>query len=488
MYIFENAFRNVLRNKGRNTLVGAIILAVIVTTVIALMISTTASGIIDDYKGRFSSEVQIKPNMQKVRDEAMKNSTNGMVRMTMPTLSAEEYIAYGESEYLAGSLYTASAGVVSDNLTSIDGELGGGNGVMITRMGGMPGEENGVQPKEFMMSLQGNKFSEFEDGTRALSSGEMPDAIDECLVSSELAELNNIKIGDTFTFSGEVSNLKEGIVQPTSYTLTVVGTYYDLTEEYGTAAQQNAYTNRRNEILTTYDTVAQEFVAGMNGIRIEGAFYLKEPGMLDAFTSELRNKGLAEVFDATTDTATYEKIVGPVEGLKGISVTFMIVVLVFGGIIIALLSSIAIRERKYEIGVLRAMGMKKLKVALGLWTEMIIVTCACLVIGLGIGSAAAQPVTNTLLEGQIQAAEQAQVQSQSPYGGMGGMMMGSGGGMLSGTANTNAEPLSELDVSLDLNTTLEITGIALSLATLAALISISRITKYEPIKILMERN
>ncbi|WP_438940338.1 hypothetical protein [Lacrimispora defluvii] len=26
------------------------------------------------------------------------------------------------------------------------------------------------------------------------------------------------------------------------------------------------------------------------------------------------------------------------------------------------------RERKYEIGVLRAMGMKKGKVALGLWT------------------------------------------------------------------------------------------------------------------------
>jgi len=51
--------------------------------------------------------------------------------------------------------------------------------------------------------------------------------------------------------------------------------------------------------------------------------------------------------------AGYQKVVGPVEGLKKISLTFMIIVLIFGAMILMLLSSIAIRERKYEIGVLR---------------------------------------------------------------------------------------------------------------------------------------
>jgi putative ABC transport system permease protein len=478
MYILENAFRNVLRNRGRNILIGAIIFAVIVTTVIALMINNTTSGIINDYKSRFGAEVRLEPNMQKVRDEAMANSTNGLVKMIMPSIPPEQYIAFGESEYLQGSIFTASAGVTSDNIQSIDAELGGGSGMMM--MGGGPGDASANTPMEYMMSLQGNSLSEFDTGTRELASGEMPDELNECIVSADLAELNDIQIGDNFSFTGEIRNMEEGIFLPTSYTLTVVGTYYDVTDEYTEGGMQNAFTNRRNEILTTYDTVAQEIQPDLSGIKIGATYFLKEPGMLDAFAEEVYSKGLAETFDVTTDEAAYNKIVGPVEGLRGISVTFMIVVLVFGGSIIALLSSIAIRERKYEIGVLRAMGMKIRKVALGLWVEMLIITFVCLAVGLGFGKLAAQPIANTMLAGQIEAVEASEEEQSS-----GAMMMMP---PQSSSSSADAEPLSNIDISMGLETTLQIMGIALLLATLAGLVSISRITKYEPIKILMERN
>ena len=193
-------------------------------------------------------------------------------------------------------------------------------------------------------------------------------------------------------------------------------------------------------------------------------------------------KGLDPIFDVTTDEAGYSKIIGPVEGLKSISITFMIIVLVFGGIIIALLSSIAIRERKYEVGVLRAMGMKKHQVALGLWSEMLLITSLCLVLGLAAGTLVAQPITNVLLAKQIEAAT-ASSSSQIPGAG-GAVMIGVGGT----TSNTSAQPLENIDITLGLSTTLQIMGIALLLASLAGLVSISKITKYEPIKILMERN
>lgn len=479
MYILENAFRNLLRNRGRNLLIGAIIFAVIVTTVIALMINSTTSGIINDYKSRFGAEIRLQPNMQKIQEEARSKSTNGMVRITVPTIPAEQYIAFGESEYLQGSIYTSSAGVICDEITSVDAKLGGGSGMMM--MGGGPGTATENTPMKFMMSLQGNKLSEFEAGTRKLASGKMPDALNECIVSTDLAELNGIQIGDTFSFTGELRNMEKGVFLPTSYTLTVVGIYYDLTDEYAEGGVQNAFTNRRNEILTTYDTVAQEIQPDMNGIKIEAKYYLKEPGMLDAFAEEVYSKGLARTFDVAADEASYNKIVGPVEGLKGIAITFMIVVLIFGGIIIVLLSSIAIRERKYEIGVLRAMGMKKHKVAFGLWAEMLMITLVCLTLGLGIGSLAAQPITNTLLAGQIEASQAAEAQQQA--GGMVMMMRPQ-----NSSGSTDVEPLSSIDISLGLDTTFQIAGIALLLASLAGLMSISRITKYEPIKILMERN
>ncbi|AQT83490.1 hypothetical protein B1222_02040 [Paenibacillus larvae subsp. pulvifaciens] len=152
-----------------------------------------------------------------------------------------------------------------------------------------------------------------------------------------------------------------------------------------------------------------------------------------------------------------------------------------GAVILILLSSIAIRERKYEIGVLRAIGMKKRKVALGLWTEMIVITCICLVIGIGVGASITQPVTNSLLAGQI---ENAKAADNSAAQGKAVVVAGTGGNSL----NNSIKLLEELNVSLEMDTLMEIIGISLLLASIAGITAISRITKYEPIKILMERN
>jgi len=95
-------------------------------------------------------------------------------------------------------------------------------------------------------------------------------------------------------------------------------------------------------------------------------------------------------------------MIAPIEKLQDISLTFLLVVLLFGAAIMILLSVIAIRERKYEIGVLRAMGMKKKKIALCLWIETIIITCICYVIGMIAGTLLAAPVSNALWTGDEQ--------------------------------------------------------------------------------------
>ncbi|MDF2837666.1 MAG: hypothetical protein K0Q63_3306, partial [Paenibacillus sp.] len=309
MYIVTNALRNVMRNRGRNALIGAIILAVIVTSVVALMISNTASGIIEDYKGRFGAEVRLQPNMEKVRAEAMAGSKDGRVMITVPSIPPEQYIAFGESDQLQSSRFMASTGVNSESMTVVDEELGRGNGMMMMGGPGMAGN-NANAPMSFMMSLWGNKLTEFEEGTRELAEGKLPEQLNEAMISTELAETSGIAVGDKLSLYGELSNMPEGKREGTSYELTVVGTYYDATEPYADGAARNAYTNRRNEILTTYETVIQQLKPEMNGIRIEATYYLKEPGLLEAFAAEVYAKGLSETFDVTTDEASYNKIVG----------------------------------------------------------------------------------------------------------------------------------------------------------------------------------
>jgi putative ABC transport system permease protein len=225
---------------------------------------------------------------------------------------------------------------------------------------------------------------------------------------------------------------------------------------------------RQNEVLTVSET--------MPGASVTARYYLNHPSDLDAFEQELREKGLHEIFDVNTDENIYNAIVGPIEGMRGIVMTFMIVVLILGAIILILLSSIAIRERKYEIGVLRAMGMKKAKVALGLWFEMIIITSFCLAIGIFAGSLVAQPISNELLAQQEENVQNIQDNFFA------------GRDIASASRVVNDDPITEINVLLGIDTILQLMLISLLLASLAAFAAISRITKYEPIKILMERN
>ncbi|MCL2365532.1 MAG: ABC transporter permease [Oscillospiraceae bacterium] len=172
--------------------------------------------------------------------------------------------------------------------------------------------------------------------------------------------------------------------------------------------------------------------------------------MLESFEMELRQKGLPENYAVISEASTFENVAGHLENLQNLTRTFLIIVLVLGAFIMALLSVISIRERKYEIGVLRAMGMKKKTVALGIWIEILAITCVCFVLGMGAGSLLSQPVSDVILAGQTDAIN--------------------------------------VHVSVSARTAMQILGVSVLLASIAGMISISRITQCEPIKILMERN
>jgi len=464
MYIFGNALKNVLRNRGRNILLAAIIFAIIVTTVVTLMINNTTSGIIDDYKTRFGSQVNISPDIEKFREDGNMPSAGGA--MKLPSVTAQQSIDFADSDYIKEYVMQIMIGVASENLKGKDEGSGGFNPIT--------GDDNKSISAQFYMK---NVFFDFDEGFRGIEdgNGRMVENDNECLVSEVFAELNDLSVGDKIMLYASLHD-NDGEYRRISYDFILVGIYYDLTEEY--AGIQVPMTNRRNEILTTTDTILATVGEGESGFSVISTYFLKNPSMLKDFETEIREKGLSEYLKVSTDEKGYDSIVAPVEGLKSMSVTFMIIVLVLGAIILILLSTIAIRERKYEIGVLRAMGMKKSRVALGIWFEIIAITCVCLCIGLVVGTLIAQPVSDMLLAGQVEAAKAS--------GGLPGGAIASAdaSSLLAGSMTT----LDELNVSLSLNTIFEIIVIALTLASVAGLAVISKITKYEPIKILMERN
>jgi len=203
---------------------------------------------------------------------------------------------------------------------------------------------------------------------------------------------------------------------------------------------------------------------------VDAVYYLKRPDMLAEFEAELRGKGLPDDYAVRTDESAFDSVAGQVESLNNLALTFLIIVLVLGAVIILLMSVITVRERKYEIGVLRAIGMKKNKVALGLWTEIIIITCICFALGIGAGTVLSQPVSDAIMTGQAKSADTGSTS------------------LADRLSAAEIEQNKNISVSVSKVTALEIFAISILLASVAGIASVSRITKYEPIKILMERN
>ena len=456
MYILQNALKNVVRNKGRNLLLGAIILAIIVTTVVSLIINTASEAIIEDYKAQFGTRIYINPDTSRVSVMSGAQGTQ-----TVPL--RDVYAAIADSEYLLSADLSCQVPSVSDTLIGL-GEAPVGGAVPVTPGGGSAGRFPTMNVKGYSNLEQ---LDDFREGYRGITSGVFPFNNNECIISEDFAELNNIEIGD-------IIGIAQGMVTDNPLSLKVVGIYFDFTSNmFGAALDAPAAINVRNDIITNYETA---FTYGKTDPRVDTAAYtLKNPELLSAFESEARAAGLSYDYKVTIDEEAYSKIIGPALGMAKITLAFMIVVLILGGLILILLATLSIRERKYEIGVLRAMGMKKHKVAIGLVFESLAITAVCLIIGLGVGAAVAQPVSDMLLQEQIAVAE------QSDNSGTGMYFAGTQG-------DTNAKPLTALDVSLNLKVVALIILISLVLVIISSVTGISNITKYEPIKILMERN
>mgnify|MGYP002323903885 CR=1 FL=1 len=87
----------------------------------------------------------------------------------------------------------------------------------------------------------------------------------------------------------------------------------------------------------------------------------------------------------------HESSLVPLDNLAKFALTLLIVVLAVGAVVLNLFN---ICERKYEVGVLTAIGVKKVKVAAQFAIELLIVTMCG--IALGVAGGASVPVSNQL--------------------------------------------------------------------------------------------
>lgn len=184
----------------------------------------------------------------------------------------------------------------------------------------------------------------------------------------------------------------------------------------------------------------------------------------------------------SADVATYEEGLKPLENLKSFATTFLYLMLGIGAIVLIVISVISIRDRKYEIGALAAMGLKKLKLSLMFMIEVLVITLVAIVIGAGVGSAVSVPVTGTLLSAQVEQQTTQQQQPQAP-----GTQQAPGSDLVD-ASKVKYVSADDIGFSVDIFVILKMLGIGVVLAIVSGFTSILFILRYDPKQILASRD
>lgn len=512
MYIFKNALKNVTRIKGRSILIGIVVLIIATSSCLALSIKNSASSLVESYKNENEIEAKITLDRVKMRDDMKNKSSSGDTKpnpvefmANISEIDMNMVKDYGNSEYVKSYTYSANTNLNANGIEKVTMEESSNN-VNIPQDIGRGRIGNGGSSKntgDFQIVGYGdlNSMTEFLDSSYKITYGEIFDTTSSenlCLISNELAENNELKVGDSIT-----------LVNPNDETKTVEfkikGIYEDNTE----STEFTMFSNAANKILTTY-TALNNFVSLSEDTEnkivttTDATFILQNESSIEPFLEELQNKGLSEYYTLTTNVDTINESIKPLENLDNFAIIFFIVVLVIGGVILVIVNMINIRERKYEIGVLRAIGMKKKSVLLQFITESFIVTFTSIVIGIVIGSLISVPTANVLLKNEIESKQSKENKISENFGMNQGIILEmpqNRGGTFSGTPDNkmdkkdirdtfanNANYIDKINAVINIKTVGELILIGLALTLMSSSISMIFISRYTPLKILSNRS
>ncbi|MBR6502144.1 MAG: ABC transporter permease [Clostridia bacterium] len=556
MYIIKNALRSISRAKGRNILIGIIALAIAVSACVALSIRESAQKAREDTLSLMNITAQIsvdrssmmkgdKGNFdpssgQRPSFDSMKEMLQGSSELTL-----DEYEIYAKAQSVKSTYYSLSATLdATGDLEPIDtkGTFDKGNrGDSATSDESsrpqMPGGFGGGNfDFKGMMGAQGDftvvgyssdeAMTDFISGNKAIVDGVVFDqntTENNCIISDELATYNNLEVGSEITLANP-NNTDE------TFSFKIVGIYtINATENSNFMGGFSTATDSANQILTSYEALkaicdtssesAEEVTDENSGLTtstaVQGSlnytYVFAKVEDYEAFADEAKALGLDDKYTvSSSDVKEFEDSLVPLENLSTTAGWFLLIVFIIGAVILIVINMFNIRERKYEIGVLTAIGMKKWKVATQFVTELFVITLAAIIIGAGIGAAVSVPVTNTLLEAQIESNQEAQNDREqgfgrNPMGDFGGMTGKPGmPGMPGGDFNMEDLPedkggfdgfmqdasnyLSKVSYSTDLVVIAELIGVGLLLTLISSLASVMFIMRYEPLKILSNRD
>ena len=195
------------------------------------------------------------------------------------------------------------------------------------------------------------------------------------LVGSALATKNNLKVGSTFTAYGQ-SVLVDGIF-----------------------SSGNTFSD--NMVVMPLSTV--QALSAQPGDVTSATATVDSVSNLDAATAAIKNQ-LGSAADVTSSNDRVQQIITPLQNVQSISLYSLIGAVVAGAVIVLLTMIMIVRERRREIGVLKAIGASNARVVGQFVSEAVTFTMLGAVLGIAGGVVAGNPITQLLVNNSTNSA------------------------------------------------------------------------------------
>ncbi|MBQ4119698.1 MAG: ABC transporter permease [Clostridia bacterium] len=539
MYIIKNSFRCIGRSLGRNILIGIIVFVIAVSACIGLSIRQAAQNTKEETMSGMNITATISFDRQSMMGE-LNGSEGGFDKEQFAErigetndLSFSEYEKYAKAESVEDFYYSMTASfngnddfspVSTDTESETDSDsdnkrpnvnFGGGFGGF-GGFGGLGGKQMNNGDFTVIGYSSDAAMTDFVRGTATITKGsvfEEGTKVYDCIISEELATYNDLGIGRAIKLTNPNDEDEE-------YTLYVVGIYKDSSSNDGfqrapgsdpankiymsaTALESIIAASEKVSTTVTDETTGREYETAVTS-SFSPTYVFSDVESYNNFEEEARNLGLDDSYKISSqDVSNFENSLVPLNTLSTMAGWFLIVILVIGAVILIVLNIFNVRERKYEIGVLMAIGMKKINVAKQFLIEAFAITLVAVMLGVVIGGVSSVPVTNALLENQIASAQSESVKVEENFGRGerpnlpsgnfgGGSMTPPDNGNFKGIENMFGEKaanyVSEINSAMNFTVVLQMLGIAVLLTIVAGGVGVLFVMRYDPLKILANRD
>ena len=255
----------------------------------------------------------------------------------------------------------------SVDLSSVNKEGGDGPRVMINGSTQLPSNFSlpvSVLGTTDSAQLNGNDLT-IKNGT-AIDAGK---DTNEAMVSTAMAEKNNLEVGSTFTAYGE--------------TLTVAAIF-----ESGTRAGDDT-------VVISLATLQR--LSGQGDVISSATATVDSADNLVAATNAIKD-AIGDNADVQSAQEQAENTIKPLENIQAITTLSLIGAIVAGATIILLTMIMIVRERRREIGVLKAIGSSNMRIMGQFMTEATTLTVLGAIVGIGLGALASTSITEMLVK------------------------------------------------------------------------------------------